>query len=50
MSNVRPKCCLWWTGSTGFLLKKIGGNTTFLTLPLKITSCAYLERPFLGFV
>ena len=43
VSNIRPKCFCDETYWTGLLLKKNGECTTFLTLRVKITSCACLD-------
>ena len=42
VSNIRPECFCDETCWTCFLLRKIGGCTTFLTLRVKINSCACL--------
>ena len=42
--NIRSKCFCDETCWTGLVLKKISGCITFLTLWVKITSCACLER------
>ena len=41
--NVRPKSFCNETCWTGLVLQKIGGCASFLTLRVKITSCACLD-------
>ena len=44
MSNIKPKCFCDETCWTSLSLKKSGGCANLLTLQVKITSCACLER------